>query len=156
MARKTSSDKNLRRKPEPAKAASKGKDSGKDSKAKDLKAKKAKPVAASSSSKPTKPVAAKSGKPVDAKADGKRKDGADKAGGVKAAAAKEAPPKKKRKSGIVRLKAFWGVFNPVMKRVAVFEYAERRQADKKAAELTASAKASHFVQLVKEIIRDEE
>ncbi len=54
----------------------------------------------------------------------------------------------------VRLKAFWGVFNQSMKRIAVFEYAERKQADKKAAEMTASGKSPHFVQLVKEVIED--
>jgi hypothetical protein len=54
----------------------------------------------------------------------------------------------------VRLKAFWGVFNQSMKRVAVFEYSERKQADKKASELTASGKSPHFVQLVKEVIQE--
>ena len=32
----------------------------------------------------------------------------------------------------VRLKAFWGVFNQSMKRVALFDYSQRKQADKKA------------------------
>jgi hypothetical protein len=74
---------------------------------------------------------------------------------VKKEAKPAAPPKKKRsKSGVVRLKAYWGVFNQMMKRVHLFEYAEKRQADKKAAELSANAKSPHFVQLVKEVIRD--
>jgi hypothetical protein len=54
----------------------------------------------------------------------------------------------------VRLKAFWGVFNQSMKRVALFEYSQRKQADKKAAELSNSAKTPHFVQPVKEIIEE--
>jgi hypothetical protein len=54
----------------------------------------------------------------------------------------------------VRLKAFWGVFNQSMKRIAVFEYADRKHADKKAAEMTASGKSPHFVQLVKEVIEE--
>ena len=54
----------------------------------------------------------------------------------------------------VRLKAFWGVFNQSLKRVAVFDYSERKQADKKAAELNASQKSPHFVQLVKEVIEE--
>jgi hypothetical protein len=54
----------------------------------------------------------------------------------------------------VRLKAFWGVFNQSMKRVAVFEYADRKSADKKANELTSSGKSPHFVQLVKEAIEE--
>jgi hypothetical protein len=76
----------------------------------------------------------------------------------------EAAPKKAKKPAArksrakvakeVRLKAFWGVFNQSMKRVAVFEYAERKHADKKASELTASGKSPHFVQLVKEVIEE--
>jgi hypothetical protein len=54
----------------------------------------------------------------------------------------------------VRLKAFWGVFNQSMKRVALFDYSQRKQADKKAVELTASAKTPHFVQPVKEAIQE--
>src|SRR5574340_371213 len=74
--------------------------------------------------------------------------------------AAKAPAKKaKRKSRArvakeVRLKAFWGVFNQSLRRVAVFEYAERKQADKKAKELTESQKTPHFVQLVKEVIEE--
>jgi hypothetical protein len=52
----------------------------------------------------------------------------------------------------VRLKAFWGVFNQSLKRVAIFEYSERKQADKKAAELSTTQKTPHFVQPVKEVI----
>lgn len=128
MARKPPPSKNLRKKPE--------------SPAKDAKAKK--PAAP-----PAKPAkGAKEGKSKDAKKDAK-------SAAAKAAPAKDAPPKKKRsKSGGVRLKAYWGVFNQMMKRVALFEYAERKQADKKAAELGAGGKTPHFVQLVKEVIRD--
>jgi hypothetical protein len=54
----------------------------------------------------------------------------------------------------VRLKAFWGVFNQSMKRVALFEYSQKKQADKKAQELTVSAKSPHFVQPVKEVIEE--
>lgn len=54
----------------------------------------------------------------------------------------------------VRLKAFWGVFNQTLRRVALFEYSERKQAEKKAEELTQSTKIPHFVQLVKEIIQE--
>ena len=76
---------------------------------------------------------------------------------AKASATPKEPPKKRRsKSGVVRLKAYWGVFNQMMKRIHLFEYSERRQADKKAAELSGSAKSPHFVQLVKEVIRDAE
>lgn len=81
----------------------------------------------------------------------------------KAAAAKTEPDAKKkpvkRKSRAktakeVRLKAFWGVFNQSMKRVALFDYSQRKQADKKAVDLSTSAKTPHFVQPVKEVIEE--
>jgi hypothetical protein len=71
--------------------------------------------------------------------------------------AKKKPPKRKSRAKSakeVRLKAFWGVFNQSMKRVALFEYSQRKAADKKAAELSTSAKTPHFVQPVKEIIEE--
>ena len=70
---------------------------------------------------------------------------------------KKAAPKRKTRSKTpkeIRLKAFWGVFNQSLKRVAMYEYSERKQADKKAQELTASQKTPHFVQPVKEVITE--
>ena len=65
------------------------------------------------------------------------------------------PTKRSKKADKeVRLKAFWGVFNQNLRRVALFEYNERKQADKKAEELTQSTKIPHFVQLVKEEIQE--
>ena len=49
-----------------------------------------------------------------------------------------------------RRKAYWGVFNHKLKQVALFEYSEREQADKKAAELSTKTNSPHVVQLVKE------
>ena len=69
-----------------------------------------------------------------------------------AGTAAKTPVKRKSRSKTakeVRLKAFWGVFNQSMKRVALFEYAERKQADQKASELSTSQKTPHFVQLEK-------
>ena len=80
---------------------------------------------------------------------------ADKASGVKK---KKAPVKAKRKSRAkkkvveIRLKAFWGVFNQSLRRVALYEYKDRKQADKKAEQLSASGKSPHFVKPVKEAI----
>ena len=54
----------------------------------------------------------------------------------------------------VRLKAFWGVFNQSLNAVVLFEYNERKQADEKAEELSASRKSPHFVQLVKKVIEE--
>ncbi|HIQ21680.1 MAG TPA: hypothetical protein EYH34_10660 [Planctomycetes bacterium] len=54
----------------------------------------------------------------------------------------------------VRLKAFWGVFSQSLTAVALFEYSQREQAEKKAEHLTQSKKAPHFVQLVKRVIEE--
>lgn len=60
----------------------------------------------------------------------------------------------KKKVAEIRLKAFWGVFNQSLKRVALYEYADRKQAEKKAAELSTSGKSPHFVKPVKEAISE--
>jgi hypothetical protein len=84
-------------------------------------------------------------------------EAAEKADGGKKekAAAGDKPVKKKatrakKKPVEVRLKAFWGIYNQSLKRVALYEYADRKAAEKKAAELSASGKSPHFVKLVKE------
>ena len=65
-----------------------------------------------------------------------------------AEAAEKAAPKKKKKAAKrksrakepaeVRMKLFWGVFNQSLKRVALFEYDEKKQADEKAKKLSQS------------------
>ncbi len=63
----------------------------------------------------------------------------------------KAPAKKASRKKVVkevRMKAFWGVFNQTMKRLAMFEYADKRAAQKKASDLGGN----HFVQLIKEPI----
>ncbi len=74
----------------------------------------------------------------------------------KKAKAKKKPAKKRasRAAKVIRLKAFWGVFNQSLKRVALFEFHERKLADKKAAELGKGGKSPHFVQPVKEAIEE--
>ncbi len=75
----------------------------------------------------------------------------------------EKPPKKKkakRKSAKsaepVRLKAYWGVFNQSLKRIALYEYADKKKAEKKAKELSESGnKSPHFIQPVKEAVKEE-
>ena len=69
----------------------------------------------------------------------------------------EAAPKKKakRKSRAkaaldVPMRLFWGVFTQSMKRVALYEHNQKKQAKKRAEELTAKGKAPHFVMKVKE------
>ncbi len=41
-----------------------------------------------------------------------------------------------------------------MNQVAIFEYSQRAEADKKAAELTESKKSPHFVMPVKKVIEE--
>jgi len=63
-------------------------------------------------------------------------------------------PSRKKTAKETRMKAYWGVFNQGMKRLALFEYSDRKAAEKKAAELVASSRANHFIQLVKEAITE--
>ena len=75
---------------------------------------------------------------------------------------KKAPAKKKaaksrsraKAAAQVRMKLFWGVFNQSLKRVALYEFNQRKQAEKKAEDLSKSGKSPHFVQRVKEAIEE--
>ena len=72
--------------------------------------------------------------------------------------AKKAAPKRKSRAKAakeVRLKAYWGVFNQSLKRVALFEFNEKKKAEKKAQDLSSTGKSPHFVQPVKEVIEEE-
>jgi hypothetical protein len=72
-----------------------------------------------------------------------------------AAVKKKAAPRKTSRAKTpveVRKKLFWGVFNQSLKRVALFEFDQKDEAEKKADELSKSGKAQHFVQKVKEDI----
>jgi hypothetical protein len=76
---------------------------------------------------------------------------------AKPATAKKTPVKRKPRTKVakeVRLKAFWGVFNQSLRRICVFEYSQKADAQKKAEDLTESGKSPHFVQLVKEVIEE--
>jgi hypothetical protein len=90
--------------------------------------------------------------PKAAKAVKEKKEKKEKAPKEPKVAAKKTVRKKVAKES--RLKAFWGVFNQGMKRLVLFEYADKQAAEKKAAELTASSRATHFIQLVKEAITE--
>ena len=84
-------------------------------------------------------------------------DAAERLEGAKPAAVKKPPVKRKSRAKVakeVSLKAFWGVFNQSLRRIAVFEYSERQEAQKKAEDLSESQKSPHFVQLVKEVIEE--
>lgn len=92
------------------------------------------------------------------KAGGKEKPAKEKAVKEKKAKepkkAAEKKPSRKKTVKEARMKAYWGVFNSGMKRLALFEYADKKAADKKVQELIGSSRAHHFVQLVKEAISE--
>ncbi len=72
-------------------------------------------------------------------------------------AKKKAPTKRSSRSKEtidVRKKVFWGVFNQSLKRVATFEFDQKKEADAKAEALSQSGKSLHFVQKVKEAIEE--
>jgi len=75
---------------------------------------------------------------------------------TKTAKAKTTPKRKSRAKAVkeVRLKAFWGVFNQSLRRVALYDFNQKKEAEKKAKELSASGKSPHFVQPVKEAIEE--
>ncbi|HZL91246.1 MAG TPA: hypothetical protein VFB96_22965 [Pirellulaceae bacterium] len=71
----------------------------------------------------------------------------------KAPGEKKAPAKRKSRAKSTepaRMMLFWGVFNQSLKRVAKYDFTQKRQAEAKAAELSAGGKSPHFVQKVKE------
>src|SRR4051794_39862168 len=81
------------------------------------------------------------------------KEGAE--GGKKKAKEKKAPVKRRsraKSSEPERRKLFWGVFNQSAKRVALFDFSQRKAAEAKASELAGSGKNPHFVMKVKEAI----
>lgn len=79
----------------------------------------------------------------------------EKVGEEKKVVAKKATPRKSRSKKVaadVQMKAFWGVFNQSLKRIALYEYCQRVQADKKAEDLSKDGKSPHFVMKVKESV----
>lgn len=77
----------------------------------------------------------------------------------KKAAKKKAGTTTKRKTKAAadaRMKLYWGVFSQNLKRVAVFEFDQKDEAEKKAEELGKGGKSPHFVQKVKEEVVETE
>jgi hypothetical protein len=75
----------------------------------------------------------------------------------KAATKKKATKRKTKKktAADIRLKLYWGVFSQNLKRVAVFEFDQKKEAQKRATELSKGGKSPHFIQKVKEEIKPE-
>ena len=75
---------------------------------------------------------------------------------AKPAAKKKAPAKRRAKSkdpDDIRTRIFWGVYNQAMKRIAKYDFNQKKAAQKRAEELTAEGKP-HFVQKDKEPIEE--
>jgi hypothetical protein len=66
----------------------------------------------------------------------------------KAGTATVRKPRKKKEP--TRFRAHWGVFDAGMKRLALFDYNQRAEADLKVADLHAKKNGEFFVQIVKE------
>ncbi len=92
-------------------------------------------------------------KVVSRKAKAAEVEAADKAAKKKKAAKKATKRKSKKAAEDMRLKLYWGVFSQNLKRVAVFEFDQRKEAQKRANELSKGGKSPHFIQKVKEEIK---
>ena len=96
-------------------------------------------------------------KVVSRKAKADEAEAAEKQVATKKKAAKKKATKRKTKTAAaeVRMKLYWGVFSQNLKRVAVFEFDQKAEAEKRATELSKGGKSPHFVQKVKEEIKPE-
>lgn len=89
--------------------------------------------------------------------DRKEKAAAAEAAELLLAAKKKKSGKRKSKTAEnVRLRLYWGVFSQNLKRVAVYEHDQQKEAEKRAKELSKNGKSPHFVQKVKEEIKSAE
>ena len=70
--------------------------------------------------------------------------------GAQKVPARKKSARSKGQSDTGRLKACWGVFDHMLKQVALFPYNQRDVADRKAEELAEKKKKPYVIQLVKE------
>lgn len=94
-------------------------------------------------------------KVVSRKAKAEEAEAVEKKVAKKKAAKKATKRKTKKAAAEVRMKLYWGVFSQNLKRVAVFEFDQKDEAEKRATELSKGGKSPHFVQKVKEEIKPE-
>ena len=104
--------------------------------------------------KATKKKASKAAKKTATKKKATKKKAADDGDEAEAPKKKKKPAKKRKSRAAaaaeIRLRVFWGVFNHQMKRVALYDFNQRKAAEKRAKELSPEGKPPHFVQKVKE------
>lgn len=94
-------------------------------------------------------------KVVSRKAKAAEAEAAEKLESAKKVEKKTTKRKTKKASAEVRMKLYWGVFSQNLKRVAVFEFDQQHEAEKRAVELSKGGKSPHFVQKVKEEVKPE-
>lgn len=92
-------------------------------------------------------------KVVSRKAKAAEAEAAEKQAAKKKTKKKATKRKTKKAAADARMKLYWGVFSQNLKRVAVFEFDQKSEAEKRAEELSKSGKTPHFVQKVKEEIK---
>lgn len=102
----------------------------------------------------TKPSLAKVAKPSALKSPSKGGAGSEPVVIVGAASFETAAPKPRRRSkGEIRTRIYWAVFNQALRRVAVFEFDQRGEAEKRAAKLAKASGEHHFIQKIKAIVQ---
>ena len=106
----------------------------------------AKPAAKKAAKKVIKKVVAK--KVADSDAEQSTETAATK----KKVTKKKAVKRKKKSTEPTRYRLIWGVYSSSMREEARFDYAQRKDADKKAEQLKAKGKKLYWVQPIKEVI----
>jgi hypothetical protein len=64
-----------------------------------------------------------------------------------------APKPRRRSKSEIRTRIYWAVFNQALRRVAVFEFDQRGEAEKRAAKLAKMTGDHHFIQKIKAIVQ---
>lgn len=65
----------------------------------------------------------------------------------------EKPTKRRRAKAETRTRIYWAVFNQDLKRVAVFEFDQKPEAEKRAAALVEKSGNHHFIQKIKATVQ---
>lgn len=76
-----------------------------------------------------------------------------KASGTASFEATPAAKPRRRTKGEIRTRIYWAVFNQSLRRVAVFEFDQRAEAEKRAAKLALSTGEHHFLQKIKALVQ---
>jgi hypothetical protein len=65
----------------------------------------------------------------------------------------EAPKPRKRVKVETRTRIYWAVFNQHLKRIAVFEFDQKEEAEKRSEKLTKASGDQHFIQKIKATVQ---